>query len=33
MVYMHNYADVLFSLKHEIIVFCGMYKYYTILNG
>ena len=21
-----------FSLKHEIIVFCGLYKYYTILN-
>ena len=22
----------LFLLKHEIIVFCGLYKYYTILN-
>ena len=27
------YQDVLFLLKHEIIVFCGVYKYYTNLNG
>ena len=27
------YQDVLLSFKHEIIVFCGLYKYYSILNG
>ena len=23
----------LFSLQHEIIVFCGLYKYYTTVDG
>ena len=26
------YQDDLFLLKHDIIVFCGLYKYYTILT-